>query len=117
MVVEALRYFHGTQYLLDEWVVMPNHVHLVLWPLPNYTLSAILSRRKRHTARQANLLLRRTGEAFWQPEAYEHWIRSDEEKTRIRRYIRNNPVKARLCSAPADWPWSSASKRWQTPAG
>ena len=117
MVAEALLHRHGTQYLLDEWVIMPNHIHLILWPIPNYTLSEILCSRKRHTARQANLLLGRTGEPFWQPEAYDHWIRNDEEKTRIRRYIRNNPVKAGLCARPEDWPWSSASMLRQQAAG
>lgn len=34
MVAEGFRHFHGHHYLLDEWVVMPNHVHLVLWPMP-----------------------------------------------------------------------------------
>ena len=108
MVVAGLMYFDEKEYILDEWVVMPNHVHAVLWPLPNFTLSEILKSRKRHTARQANLLLRRTGETFWQHESYDHWIRNDEEKFRIRRYIRNNPVIAKLCRAPEEWPWSSA---------
>ena len=108
MVAGALFHFHEKQYLLDEWVIMPNHVHLVLWPLPNFTLSEILRSRKRQTARQANLLLARTGETFWQPESYDHWIRNDEEKARIRRYIRNNPVKAGLCRSPGEWRWGSA---------
>jgi REP element-mobilizing transposase RayT len=108
MVAEALLFFHGKQYLLDEWVVMPNHVHLVLWPMPNQSLSDILRSRKRHTARQANLILGRTGEAFWQHESYDHWIRSDEEMARIRRYIRNNPVTAGLCQSPEVWRWGSA---------
>jgi REP element-mobilizing transposase RayT len=108
MVAEALLHFHGRQYLLDEWVVMPNHVHVVIWPVPNYTLSDILRSRKRHTSRQANLLLGRTGAPFWQHESYDHWIRNDEEKGRIRRYIRNNPVKAGLCQSPEEWRWSSA---------
>ena len=108
LVAEALHYFHGQEYLLDSWVVMPNHVHVILWPMPNFTLSEILRSRKRHTARQANLILGRTGETFWQPESYDHWIRNDEEKARIRRYIRMNPVKAGLCKAPEDWKWSSA---------
>ena len=90
------------------WVLMPNHVHLILWPMPNFTLSEILKRRKRHTARQANLILGRTGETFWQHESYDHWIRNDEEKSRIRRYIRNNPVTAKLCQSPEEWTWSSA---------
>jgi len=108
IVAEAVLYFHEKQYVVEEWVIMPNHVHLVLWPMPNQTLSAILQSRKRHTARQANLLLGRTGQTFWQPESYDHWIRNDDEKARIRRYIRNNPVTAGLCRAPEDWRWSSA---------
>jgi REP element-mobilizing transposase RayT len=108
MVIGALLHFHQTQYLLDEWVVMPNHVHLILWPMPNHTLSDILRSRKRHTARQANLLLGRMGRTFWQHESYDHWIRNDEEKARIRRYIRHNPVKAGLCQSPEEWRWSSA---------
>jgi REP element-mobilizing transposase RayT len=113
MVAEALRHFHGEYYLLDDWVVMPNHVHAILWPMPNFTLSEILKSRKRHTARQANLILGTTGEIFWQPESYDHWIRNDEEKTRIRRYIRMNPVKAGLCKTPEDWKWSSAWPGWK----
>ena len=113
MVAEALRHFHGDYYLLDDWVVMPNHVHTILWPMPNFTLSEILKSRKRHTARQANLILGATGEMFWQPESYDHWIRNDEEKARICRYIRMNPVKAGLCKAPEDWKWSSAWPGWQ----
>jgi REP element-mobilizing transposase RayT len=112
MVAKALLHFHGVQYLLQEWVVMPNHVHLLLWPMPNHTLSEILRSRKRHTARQANLLLGRTGESFWQPETFDHWVRDDDEKARIRRYIRNNPVTAGLCARPEDWRWSSAWPGW-----
>jgi type I restriction enzyme R subunit/putative DNA methylase len=111
VTVEALLYSNERQYLLDEWVVMPNHVHLILWPMPNHTLSEILRDRKRRIAREANLVLGRTGENFWQHESYDHWIRKEEEKTRIRRYIRNNPVIAKLCRSAEEWPWSSASAR------
>ena len=109
MVVEALLFFHEQHYVLDEWVVMPNHVHLIVWPMPNHTLSEIVRSRKRQTARQANIMLGRTGETFWQHEPYDHWIRNDAEKSRIRRYIRQNPVKAGLCVSPEAWPWSSAA--------
>ena len=114
MIAESLRHFHGEQYLLDDWVVMPNHVHVIFWPMPNFTLSEILKSRKRHTARQANLILGKTGETFWQRESYDHWIRNDEEKARIRRYIRMNPVKAGLCKTPEAWKWSSAWPGWKT---
>jgi putative transposase len=108
LAADALLFFHGKQYILDDWVIMPNHVHVILWPMPNFTLSEILKSRKRHIARQANLFLGKTGETFWQRESYDHWIRNDEEKSRIRRYIRMNPVKAGLCKFPEDWRWSNA---------
>ncbi|MCW5552865.1 MAG: transposase [Verrucomicrobiae bacterium] len=110
VVADALRFFNGQRYRLDVWVVMPNHVHLVLWPMPNHTLSKIAQSLKRHIAREANRILGRTGQGFWQPEAYDHWIRNDEEHARCCRYVENNPVKARLCVAPEDWPWSSAGR-------
>ena len=116
MIAEALRHFHNEQYLLDDWVVMPNHVHVILWPMPNFTLSEILRSRKRRTAREANLFLRRTGRTFWQRESYDHWIRNDDEKARIRRYIRMNPVNAHLCHVPEDWKWSSAWPGWNAAA-
>jgi len=112
LVADSLRHFHEVQYLLDDWVVMPNHVHAILWPMPGFTLSGILRSRKRRTARQANRILCRTGETFWQKESYDHWIRSDEEKSRIRNYIRMNPVKSGLCETPEAWKWSSAWPGW-----
>jgi REP element-mobilizing transposase RayT len=108
LVADALRFFAGERYRLDAWVVMPNHVHIVLWPMPNQTLSGIVQSWKRFTAREANRRLNRTGGTFWQPEAYDHWIRNDEEHARCCRYVMNNPVKAGLCAAPEDWQWSSA---------
>ena len=108
LVANALGFFAGERYQLNAWVVMPNHIHVVMWPLPNHTLSVILQSWKRFTARAANKILRRTGQAFWQPESFDHWIRNDEEHARCCSYVVNNPVKARLCQTPEDWRWSSA---------
>jgi REP element-mobilizing transposase RayT len=112
LVADAIRFFEGKRYLLQAWVVMPNHIHVVLWPMPSHTLSSIVQSWKRFTARQANRVLNRSGQAFWQPESFDHWIRNDEEHGRCCRYVVYNPVKARLCAAPEDWKWSSA---WHVP--
>ena len=112
LVSDALRFFAGQRYQLNAWVVMPNHVHVVMWPMPNHTLSKIVQSWKRFTAREANKLLQRTGQTFWQPESFDHWIRNDEEHERCCSYVVNNPVKARLCPTPQDWRWSSA---WREP--
>jgi REP element-mobilizing transposase RayT len=107
-VAAALRFFEGERYRLDAWVVMPNHVHVVLWPMPNHLLSEVLHSWKRFTSREANKRLQRVGKTFWQPESYDHWIRNDGEHARCCRYTVNNPVKADLCAAPEEWRWSSA---------
>src|SRR5215467_13822272 len=41
IVCEGLQFFHGQRYDLKAWVVMPNHVHVVFWPMPNQTVSRI----------------------------------------------------------------------------
>lgn len=60
---------------------------------------------KRHTARQANIVLGREG-GFWQDESYDHVIRDNEEFLRIIHYVLENPVKAGLVSRWDEWPWT-----------
>ena len=69
-------------YLLHAYVVMANHVHVLITPL--VAPSRLLKALKGVTAREANKLLRRTGEPFWQHESYDHWVRDDAEFKRIR---------------------------------
>jgi REP element-mobilizing transposase RayT len=109
LAAEILHSFHEQDYLLDEWVIMPNHVHALVQPRDYSNLSVIVQHWKGNIARQANLILGKTGTRFWQPEAFDRIIRHEEEKQRVRRYIRNNPVKANLCQFPESWPWSSAA--------
>ena len=108
LVAGALKFFHGERYLLRDWVVMPNHVHVLDWPMPNWLVSDIVKSWKQFTSRRAKSALGLAPGRLWQPEPYDHWVRDDEERARIRRYIRNNPVKAKLCARAEDWRWSSA---------
>ena len=108
LVSTALQFFLGQRYDLPAWVVMPNHVHAVVHPLPGHTLSEIEHSWKSFTASKANALLRRTGQTFWQSECFDHLIRDDDDHARCRQYVVNNPVAARLCERPEDWRWSSA---------
>jgi signal recognition particle GTPase len=64
---------------------------------------------KRHSARECNRLLGRTGR-FWQAESYDRLVRNDDERQRIARYIEWNPVKAGLCDEPERWRFSSAHR-------
>ena len=108
LVSESILFFEPKRYVLGDWVVMPNHVHVVVWPMPNQVLSSILKTWKQFTSRRAKKMLGIEAEKFWQPESYDHWIRNDDEKARISRYIRNNPVAAGLCPKPELWRWSSS---------
>ena len=104
-----------SQWRLDElpaWVVMANHVHVLL--RPRVPLRKALMNVKSASARAANAALGRTGEPFWQDESYDHWVPTDQERASIIRYIAYNPVTAGLVTAPEDWPWSSAG--WQRTA-
>jgi putative transposase len=96
------------QYSLRAFAVMPNHVHVLLDPA--ISLERITNSMKGVTAREANRILGRTGEHFWQDESFDHWIRNGAEFDRVRHYIERNPVTAGLVKNPEDWPWSSASR-------
>jgi putative transposase len=93
-------------YELVAYVVMANHVHLLIWP--RIAPGRLLKSLKGSTAREANRLLGRTGESFWQKESYDHWVRNPSEFEKIRTYIETNPVTAGLVQNPRDYPWSSA---------
>lgn len=94
-------------YALHAFVVMPNHVHLLITPL--VSIPRITNGLKGVTARDANAILNRTGQHFWQDESFDHWVRNHAQFERIRAYIESNPVSAGLTTRPEVWPWSSAS--------
>ena len=110
IVANSLR--HGAEHLrlyrLSAYVVMSNHVHILIWPMAR--LYRITKSIKGYTARECNKLSDRTGEKFWQDESFDHVVRGEQQFYRIKRYIEGNPVKAGLVASPEDWPWSSAYK-------
>jgi len=101
------RHFH--RYELHAFVVMPNHVHVLV--TPNVVARRWLGPLKGFTGHQANQLLGTPGRAFWQDESYDHLVRSAVEFERIRAYIERNPVTAGLVAADEQFRWSSASAR------
>jgi len=106
VVVEAIKAVEEKRLCrVHAWVVMPNHVHVLMSPLA--PMAAITKAIKGSTARQANLLLGRTGEYFWQDESFDHWIRDEAEFAKVKSYIEKNPVAAALVSEKSMWPWSS----------
>jgi REP element-mobilizing transposase RayT len=106
MVVDAIRYRDPGHYILHSFVVMPNHVHLLI--TPRVPLSQVLHSLKRFTGREGNRIPGRTGKPFWQDESFDRLVRDGREFERIAAYIEENPVKAGLAIGPTDFPWGSA---------
>lgn len=107
MVTNALHFFKGKRYELYAWVIMPNHLHVMVKPCDSWTLSSILHSWKSYSATEANLMLDRVGKPFWKDESYDHLVRNEKAFYRIWEYTINNPIKARLCTALGDWKFSS----------
>ena len=95
-------------YALHAWVIMPNHVHVVLEP--RLALPEIMRWLKGRTARKANQILGRKGLPFWQDESFDHWVRTTEELHDWITYVERNPVQAGLVRSEEQWPWSSARR-------
>jgi REP element-mobilizing transposase RayT len=106
VVNSLLRGVEEGHYELGAYAVMPNHVHTLL--LPKVPPSQLMRALKGVTAREANRILNRTGQSFWQGESYDHWVRDQTEWDRIAKYIEENPVKAGLAVRAEAYPWSSA---------
>lgn len=93
----------GGLYALWGWVLMPEHVHLVMTPVGR--LGSALRWVKGVSAREANLVLGRVGMPFWQEESYDRVIRGGEDLRSVLRYVEENPVKRGLVKVAEDWRW------------
>jgi putative DNA methylase len=109
VVVDSFLFGQPERYELHSFVVMANHVHLLI--TPQWELPKITQGIKGFTSHRINTLQEARGRVFWQDESYDHWVRDEDEFVRIVEYIENNPVKAGLCRLPTEWPWSSAAMR------
>ena len=121
--VRALDYARTrTNCCIIAWIIMPNHVHLLVAPsLPRYPVSAFLRLLKGPFAKKvldrwrdldAPILRRLTDRRgrvhFWQVGGgYDRNIRSEDEYDEKFNYIHLNVVRAGLVDDPADWRWSS----------
>ncbi len=111
-------------FLLVGYVVMPNHVHLLISEPKKGTPSTVLQMLKQRVSRK----MRRKGRArpkgqlslrfpkfiadlpqFWQPRFYDFNVYSHKKKNEKLEYMHANPVVRGLVERPKDWPWSSFS--------
>jgi putative transposase len=100
--LERVRQWYG--FYVSGYVIMPEHVHLLISEPERGPLSLALQMLKQNTARQ---LRPPEGGPFWQPRYYDFNVWSETKRIEKLRYIHRNPVKRGLVERPEDWPWSS----------
>ncbi len=101
VVSSALHFFDGQRYHLGDYIVMPNHVHVLFTPLPGHELRKLLHSWKSFTSKE---ILKRSPDApnpFWLQESFDHIVRSEGQLKHFQDYIRDNPAKAHL--KPGTW--------------
>lgn len=94
IVADALRHFDGEHYHLDAFMVMPNHVHVLVQPKAGHSLSDILHSWKSFSAHAINKALGRNG-TLWMEECHERIVRDWDALVDCRAYIEGNPAKLR----------------------
>ncbi|MBA3698563.1 MAG: transposase [Planctomycetes bacterium] len=110
-IILTWQHFVPERYRLLAWVVMPNHVHVMITVLPGWPLAKIVQSWKSWTGK---VITKRQGELGlasprgWQRDYWDRLIRNEEHFCRARDYIHHNPISAGLCQSPQDWRWSSA---------
>jgi putative transposase len=95
IVGDSLLHFDRDRYELTDFVVMPNHVHVLVAFPDEGTMLGQCESWKRFTATKINLALGRKGR-FWQQDGFDHLVRSPEQFAQLRGYIASNPSRAGL---------------------
>jgi len=99
---EQTRQWYG--FYVSGYVVMPEHVHLLISEPERAKLSVALQMLKQNVARR---LRSPEGGVLWQPRYYDFNVWSEAQPVEKLRYIHRNPVKRGLVQSPEDWTWSS----------
>lgn len=96
-------------WMIGRYVIMPDHVHFFATPTGTapMPLSRVIGKWKEWSAKR--LLSAIKGQPpLWQPEFFDHLLRSSESRAAKWDYVQNNPVRAGLAATPADWPYAGA---------
>jgi len=86
---------------------MPNHVHVLVEPIGDYSLGGIVKSWRAFSAAQINRALSRTG-ALLAPDYFDRFMREDDQLATTIAYIEDNPVRAGLADKSSGWAYSSA---------
>ena len=105
LFIDTLYHYRGSAYLLHEFVVMPDHIHLLITPAAS--LEKAVQFIKGGFSHRAKKELGSSLE-IWQTGFSDHRIRNAEDYTQHVYYIRQNPVRKRLVEKPEEYAFSSA---------
>ena len=111
LVQTLMDYRNKHCYELHDFVVMPDHFHIIMTPGREYSLEKAVQMVKGGSSRRIGKQFQ-TQFSIWQKGFHEHWIRSRDDYEARKRYIEQNPVKARLAVRPSDYPYSSANGKF-----
>ena len=110
IVRETLLYEQGKSCDLKAWIIMPNHVHLLLRLYEGDDLAGLMKGIKGISARRINQLRNTTG-PIWQADYFDRYIRDGEHFSKAFAYIENNPVLAKLSKTAEEFRFGSAFER------
>lgn len=95
MMWNSILHFQNKRHVTSCFVIMPNHVHAVIRPLPEYELEDCLQRIKQYVATNVNRVFQQQG-PLWEKESYDRIVRDEEHLWNTVQYIGQNPKKAGL---------------------
>ncbi|MFQ5664164.1 MAG: transposase [Terriglobia bacterium] len=104
--IAAVRTRH--QFRLAAFVIMPDHMHLLLRPAAGDTISSIVQELKSVAGRRINTKRDAKG-TLWQKGFFDRFMRTPKEFFETFDYLHQNPVRKSLAAAPEEWWWSSAA--------
>lgn len=105
---EALLSYDGIRYEVYAYVIMPNHVHILLTPLAGYMVTEAIGKLKGYTARVINKRLGRNG-SVWQKDTFDRLVRDADNYEQYLHYIGNNPSHL----PPSDYTLSVGASAFQ----
>lgn len=95
-------------YQLHQFVLMPDHLHILLTPGSDHSLEQALQMIKGGSSHKIGTQLC-TPWPVWQPGFHDRFVRDEIEYHNFANYIKQNPLKRRLAETPERYPWSSAT--------
>lgn len=111
LVQDSILFFDSQRYRLLAWVVMPNHVHVLMETMKGWEIGKIVGSWKKFTATRIIALIksRRSHKGpIWAREYWDRYMRDGEHLLKTIKYIEENPVKAGMANTPEEWKWGSA---------